>query len=107
MGEDGDEEVKQILDKTERFPTGAYIDVDAYHVPTSDRYPEGVKYSFQYGDSEGATIIRYDNFPDHPNAPTHHKHTGDGRIVAVDFEGVLSLYDRFKREVQNHGEPWH
>lgn len=108
MGEeDSEDEAIRILDTTERFPTGTYVDVDAYRVPISNRYPEGIKYSFQYGDPERGTIIRYDNFPDHPNAPTHHKHTDDGRVVAVDFDGVLSLYDRFKQEVQNHGEPWH
>ena len=79
--------------------------------PRSERYPDGVKYSMQYGHSdapegEDGTIIRYDNFPDHPGAPLHHKHTEDGEIERVDYDGVLDLYHDFKEEVRNHGEPW-
>ena len=47
-------------------------EITAYEVPTSDRYPEGIKYSMQYGNAAGETIIRYDNFPDHPDAAHHH-----------------------------------
>jgi hypothetical protein len=41
--------------------------------------PEGLKYSMQYGTTDGETIIRYDNSPDHPNAAHHHKHRSDTR----------------------------
>lgn len=82
-----------------------YVEVRAWSVPESDRYPDGVKYSLQYGDYDGSTIIRYDNFPDHPDAAHHHKHTSSG-VVDVDFEGVLPLYQQFKTEVNNHGYDW-
>jgi len=41
------------------------------------------------------TIIRYDNFPDHPNAAIHHKHLPDGTVEAVDFTGLRSLFAAF------------
>ena len=48
----------------------------------------------QYGRSDAleggnGTIIRYGNFPDHPDTPLHHKHTANGGIEAVDFDGLL------------------
>jgi len=83
-----------------------YAEVKAWAVPQSDRYPDGVKYGFQYGTFDGDTIFRYDNFPDHPDAPHHHKHTKDGDVEAVAFEGVEALYTQFKNEVNNHGHNW-
>jgi hypothetical protein len=79
--------------------------------PARSATPDSVKYSLQYGRSDApegddGTIIRYDNFPDHPDAPLHHKHTADGEIEGVDFDGLLALYRRFKQEVRNYGEPW-
>lgn len=83
-----------------------YAEARAWSVPESDRYPEGVKYSFQYGELDGDTVFRYDNFPDHPEAHNHHKHTQDGTVEDIEFEGVLPLYERFKAEVNEHGHDW-
>jgi hypothetical protein len=97
----------KVLDVKERFPAnGTLADVTAWQVPQSDRYPEGVRYSMQYGGIDGETIIRYDNFPDHPGASRHHKHTEDGSVEDVEFPGLFPLYHRFKQEVCNHGEHW-
>lgn len=85
---------------------GRYVEVEAWDVPGSDRYPDGVKYSLQYGELGGETVFRYDNFPDHPDAPDHHKHTADGRVVGVVFDGIAPLYRRFKSEVNEHGHDW-
>lgn len=111
MAED-DDTATQILGARERFPANAtYAEVSAHRVPRSERYPDGVKYSMQYGhadapEDDDGTIIRYDNFPDHPGAPLHHKHTKGGEIESVDFDGLLALYRRFKQEVRDYGEPW-
>ncbi|WP_121742843.1 toxin-antitoxin system TumE family protein [Natronorubrum halophilum] len=85
---------------------GTFAEIRAWEVPSSDRYPEGVKYSMQYGTSDGETIVRYDNFPDHPDAARHHKHLPNGGVEDTDFTGLEALYDRFKQEVRNHGEHW-
>ena len=111
MAED-DDTVTQVLDVRERFPANAtYAQASAHRVTRSERYPDGVKYSMQYGrtdapEGEDGTIVRYDNFPDHPDAPLHHKHTEDGEIEPVDFDGLLDLYREFKQEVRDYGEPW-
>lgn len=97
----------KLLDVKERFPTnGTLADVTAWRVPQADRYPEGVRYSMQYGYVDGRTVIRYDNFPDHPGTERHHKHTEDGSVEAIEFPGLFPLYQRFKQEVRNHGEHW-
>lgn len=98
-----DDDAVKVLDKEERFPeTGTYVEVTAYRVPTSDRYPEGIKYSMQYGYDDGDIIFRYDNFPDHPDAAIHHRHNSDGTVSDVAFEGLWPLYQRFKNEVSEH-----
>jgi len=105
VGNDGD--TTKVLDLAVRFPENdTYVEVEAYSVQASDRYPEGVKYSMQYGTTDGRTLVRYDNFPDHPDAPNHHKHTADGSVEATDFDGVRQLFERFKTEVRTHGEHW-
>lgn len=103
----GDDGATLVLDKEERFPSGTYVEAVAYVIPESERYPEGVKYSFQYGTAEGDTVFRYDNFPDHPDVTAHHKHTRDGSVEPVAFDGLQALFNRFKTEVKSNGEPWH
>lgn len=102
---DGDASVTLLLRERENFET-RYAEVEVWDVPESDRYPDGVKYSFQYGNFDGETIVRYDNFPDHPDAPIHHKHEQDGDVKGFEYEGVTALYQRFKSEVNNHGHNW-
>lgn len=105
MPDDGDGGADLVIEVTKDFGE-TYAEVRAWTVPPSDRYPDGVKYSMQYGTCDGDTIVRYDNFPDHPDAAPHHKHLPDDDVEDVDFTGLEALYDRFKREVQNHGEHW-
>lgn len=108
----GDDDAVEALNTRERFPAnGTYVQATAHRVPRSDRYPDGVKYSMQYGrtdapEGDDGTIIRYDNFPDHPDAPLHHKHTADGGVEPVEFGGLLALFRDFKQEVRDYGEPW-
>lgn len=77
------------------------MDARALDVPVSDRYPDGIKYGYQYGERDGKTIFRYDNFPDHPGAAHHHKHIGENRVV-VEFTGVWDVYEQFTQEVYEH-----
>ena len=96
---------EKILDMSAQFGE-RYAQVEAWSVPASDRYPDGVKYSMQYGNTAGETIVRYDNFPDHPGAAQHHKHTVGGGVEDVDFDDLGALFERFKREVNAHGDEW-
>lgn len=101
----GDDEAELLVAVTRDFGD-RYAEISAYRVPRSDRYPEGVKYSMQYGNAAGETIIRYDNFPDHPDAARHHKHCTDGSVEPVEFDGLGPLFERFKAEVIEHGHEW-
>jgi hypothetical protein len=99
------DDAQQIITVTRDFGD-CYAKITAYQVSTSDRYPEGIKYSMQYGNAAGETIIRYDNFSDHPDAAHHHKHCADGTVVDVEFDGLQPLFQRFKLEVIDHGHDW-
>jgi hypothetical protein len=101
----GDDEAELLVDVTRDFGDH-YAEVSAYRVPESDRYPDGIKYSMRYGNAAGETIVRYDNFPDHPGAAHHHKHRDDGSVEDVEFEGLRSLFERFRSEVREHGHDW-
>jgi hypothetical protein len=101
----GDDEAVQLIRVTKDWGD-AYAEISAYRVPVSDRYPEGIKYSMQYGNAAGETIVRYDNFPDHPAAAHHHKHTADGSVVDIDFDGLETLFERFRTEVNEYGHDW-
>ena len=105
MGDGDDNGATRIVAREVEFDD-TYVEVEAWSVPVSDRYPEGVKYSFQYGTLDGETIFRYDNFPDHPGVDRHHKHNSDNPddVENVDFTDIESLYTRFEREVRNNGE---
>lgn len=99
-----DDGARELVSHTEDFG-GRYVEVVVWEVPVSERYPDGLKYSMQYGTVGGETIIRYDNFPDHPDATHHHKHTR-GSVKDVDFEGLGPLLETFKDEVNAHGDTW-
>jgi len=101
----GDDEVQQVVNVTKDFG-GHYTEMSTVRVPASDRYPEGSTDSMQYGNAAGETIIRYDTFPDHPDAAHHHKHRADGSVEDVDFDGLQALFQRFKSEVIEHGHDW-
>lgn len=102
----GDDESGTLLLRERENFGDRYADVRAWDVPESDRYPDGVKYSLQYGTLESETLIRYDNFPDHSGAAHHHKHTRDADVEDVDFDGILPLYRQFKTEVTDYGHDW-
>jgi hypothetical protein len=36
----------------------------------------------------------------------HHKHTREGTVEDIAFEGVAPLYRRFKSEVNEYGHDW-
>ncbi|WP_254525005.1 toxin-antitoxin system TumE family protein [Natrinema caseinilyticum] len=106
-GDEDDDEAVRVLSIQEDFGD-TYVEVEAWSVPETKRYPDGMKYSMQYGTIDGDTILRYDNFPDHPDVDIHHRHQSDdpADVERVDYPGLESLYKRFKREVRDHGEPW-
>lgn len=39
-------------------------------------------------------------------AAHHHKHTADGSVTDVPFEGLRAVFERFKNEVEFYGDEW-
>ena len=71
----------------------------AWQVPVSDDFPQGLKYSFQYMDANGDTLLRFDNSPYHLDVGRHHRHTSEGEIEALEYTGLADLINRFQNEV--------
>jgi hypothetical protein len=62
-----------------------------------DQYPCGWAYSLHLGEVGGDTVLRYDNA--HERTKGHERHTA-GDVESIDFPGMLALYERFTREVE-------
>ncbi|WP_121820033.1 toxin-antitoxin system TumE family protein [Halostella salina] len=62
-----------------------------------EQYPSGWDYSLHLGAVGGDTILRYDNA--HELTKGHERHTRDD-VTLIEFPGMVTLYDRFKREVE-------
>ncbi|MEF8884404.1 MAG: DUF6516 family protein [Haloarculaceae archaeon] len=76
---------------------GHYV-VDVTIRQTEDeQYPSGWDYSLHLGEVGGDTVLRYDNA--HERTKGHERHTGEN-IEVIEFPGMLTLYDRFKRETE-------
>jgi hypothetical protein len=80
-------------------PDGSRYEMVAWQVPESEDFPEGLKYSFQYMDADGETLLRYDNSPYHRDVGRHHRHTPDGDVTKLAFTGLADLVDDFQTEV--------
>lgn len=91
-------------------PTTIYTDEDTYSdgtryemvataVPKSSDYPEGVKYRFQYMAPDGRTLLRFDNYPFHPNVDRHHYHTPEGVFDDIEYEDLTTHIQAFYGEM--------
>ncbi|MFB6308699.1 MAG: DUF6516 family protein [Haloarculaceae archaeon] len=85
-------------DESEK-PDGSRYEMIAWQVPASDEYPHGLKYSFQYMDADGDTLLRFDNSPYHLDVGRHHRHTPGGDIEELEFTSLSDLIERFQNEV--------
>ena len=65
----------------------------------SEDFPQGLKYSFQYMDADGDTLLRYDNSPHHLDVGRHHRHTAEDDITELEFAGLSDLIEDFQNEV--------
>ena len=80
-------------------PDGSRYEMVAWQVPVSEDYPQGLKYSFQYMDADGDTLLRYDNSPYHLDVGRHHRHPPDVENTKLDFAGLSDLIDDLQSEV--------
>ena len=80
-------------------PNGSRYEMVAWQVPVSEDFPQGLKYSFQYMDADGDTLLRYDNAPYHLDVGRHHRHPPQGDITKLEFTGLSGLIEEFQNEV--------
>jgi hypothetical protein len=80
-------------------PDGTRYEMVAWQVPVSEDFPQGLKYSFQYMDADGDTLLRYDNSPYHLDVGRHHRHTPAGDVTKLEFTGLPDLIEDFQHEV--------
>lgn len=78
---------KVVYEDSDTFGDGSRYEMIATAVPETDDYPEEIKYRFQYMAEDGRTLLRFDNFPDHPGVDRHHYHTPDGVFASGASEG--------------------
>jgi hypothetical protein len=90
-----------VYEDNDTFEDGTRYEMVATKVPQSDDYPEGIKYRFQSMNIDGRTLLRFDNFPDHPGVGRHHYHTPDGVYDDTEYTGlrghVKQFYDKVDR----------
>jgi hypothetical protein len=93
-----------VYEDQETFVDGSRHEMVATAIPTSDDYPEGVKYRFQYMDEAGNTLLRFDNYPHHPGVNRHHYHTPDGVFDDIEFTGLSDHVQKFHDAVDDRRE---
>jgi len=86
------------------FDDGTRYEMIATAVPKSDDYPDGIKYRFQYMAGDGRTLLRFDNFPDHPGVDRHHYQTTDGVYDDIEYTGLKDHAQAFYNEMDARRE---
>jgi len=93
-----------VYEDSDTFHDGTRYEMVATAVPESESYPEGVKYRFQYMAEDGRTLLRFDNFPDHPGVDRHHYHTPDGVFDDIEYSGLSDHVQAFYDAVDDYRE---
>jgi hypothetical protein len=88
-----------IYEDSGTFDDGSRYEMIATAVPKSDDYLEGIKYRFQYMADDGRTLLRFDNFPDHPGVDRHHYHTPDGVYDDIEYTSLQDHVQTFYTEM--------
>jgi len=76
--------------------TDGYVEHVRIRRTDDAQYPCGYDYTLYYGTKDGKTLLRYDNA--HEQSKGHERHTGD-EVTEVAFPGIVELFDRFQREI--------
>lgn len=93
-----------IYEDQDTFDDGTRYEMVATAVPKSDECPEGIKYRFQYMTDDGRTLLRFDNFPDHPGVDRHHYRTPSGVSDDIAYTGLEDHVRRFDDEMDERHE---
>lgn len=97
----GSEDGETTVVRDRRRDFGAYVvRIRVLRVPESERFPEGIKYAFHYGEKgEDDPVLRYD---DHHGV--HERHEGS-TVEETDFPGYEQLLRRFVEELPSEHSP--
>ncbi|EMA31700.1 toxin-antitoxin system TumE family protein [Halobiforma nitratireducens] len=81
------DDVTAVRDETEAYTDGTVARVRVLVVPESEKFPEGIKYAFHYGEA-GADdpVIRFDN-----HHGVHELHL-NAEVFEIDYPGLQALY---------------
>ncbi|MFB6309018.1 MAG: DUF6516 family protein [Haloarculaceae archaeon] len=80
-------EVTVVEDETVAYDDGTVARVRVLSVPESERFPDGIKYTFHYGEAgNDSPVIRFDNH----HGP-HELHIGR-ETYEIEFPGLQPLY---------------
>jgi hypothetical protein len=90
-----------IYEDQDTFDDGSRYEMIATAIPKRDDYPEGIKYRFQYMTGDGRTLLRFDNFPDHPGVDRHHYHTPAGVYDDITYAGLNDHVQTFYDEMDD------
>lgn len=87
------DEVTVVFDRRRDFGD-EIVTLRVLRVPPSEKFPEGVKYAYHYGEKgKDEPHLRYDN-----HHGSHERHEGE-RVAEIDFPGYEALLRRFVREI--------
>lgn len=85
-----------LIEDWQDVESGHVVDVTIRQTE-AEKYPSGWDYALHLGEVGGDTILRYDNA--HERTKGHERHTRTD-VELIDFPGMLTLYDHFKRETE-------
>lgn len=85
------EDAVVLRDEIQAYADDTVARVRVLSVPQSERFPEGIKYAFHYGEA-GAQhpVVRFDNH----HGP-HELHLGDD-TYEIEFPGLTTLYEAWR-----------
>lgn len=88
------DDVVVLEDETVAYDDGHVASVRVLAVPESDRFPDGIKYAFHYGEAGAENpVVRFDN-----HHGIHERHDG-AQTREVDFPGLEALYRTWRAEL--------
>jgi hypothetical protein len=93
-----------IFKDEDTFDDGTRYEMIATAIPESDDYPEGFKYRFQYMAEDGRTLLRFDNYPNHPGVDRHHYHTPTGVYDDIEFTSLEAHIQQFYTHIDDRRE---
>jgi len=96
--------VAELIIQKERKLENLRIIVEAWKVPESEDFPEGIKYSYQaYNTDTGKTLLRYDNHNRHAGSRDH-KHVKEKteklEYTPENREDLQKLFQKFINELE-------